>query len=241
MLRRAAAPRRATPRAAPLKPAMPRAVKQASLSLGTKFVCVMPSRLSSAATGGLRTLSALLIVCSIFVSTEAGSFTQGTVKLLLGESENRLQGNSGSTPFTKSYSAAPHSGVVTSARSSNINATLTPSTQSISFSDILIEAIDVDVTAAHIHGPCCNPSLHPIQYCPNESPFNPCSNGAIVYTICSPTGPAPCPLRSSDTVTIPGFTVDIGQLNGNVSTAFGLYQNMMYSNMLYYLNFHTLR
>ena len=217
---------------------MPRAVKQASLSLGAKFVCVMPSRLSSAATGGLRTLSALLIVCSIFVSTEAGSFTQGTVKLLLGESENRLQGNSGSTPFNKSYSATPHSGVDTTARSSNIIATLTPSTQSTSFSDILITNIPVDVTAAHIHGPCCNPSLHPIEYCPDASP---CSNGAIVYTICSPTGPATCPLRSSDTVTIPGFTVDIGQLNGNVSTAFGLYQNMMYSNMLYYLNFHTLR
>jgi hypothetical protein len=181
----------------------------------------MPSRLSSAATGGLRILSALLIVCSIFVSTEAMT---SYVKLLLGESENRLQGNSGSTPFTKSYNArvSPTAGNSTGARSSNIIATFTPSDQSISFSNILIEAIDVDVTAAHIH-----------MQCPDASR---CDN-AILYTICSP-----CPPRSgfgNRELIIPGFTVDIRQLNGNVATAVGLYQNMMYSNMLYYLDFHT--
>jgi hypothetical protein len=182
----------------------------------------MSSRLSPSAIGGVRSLSALLLACVIFVSTEAYPLSV-KVKLLLGESENRLQGSSGSTPFSKSYSATPHSGIVTTALSSNIIATLTPSNQSISFSDILITNIPVNVTAAHIHGPCANAS--------------PCSSGAIVYTICSP-----CPSKSSsNTVTISGFTVDITQLNGNASTAVGLYQGIMYSNKLYYLNFHTIR
>jgi hypothetical protein len=184
----------------------------------SKFVCVMSSRLSPSAIGGLRSLSALLLACVIFVSTEAFPISY-RVKLLLGESENRLQGSSGSTPFSKSYSAT----TLTSAQSSNIIATLTPSTQSISFSNILITDISVDVTAAHIHGPCASAS--------------PCSDGALVYTICSP-----CPSKSAgNTVTIPGFTVDITQLNGNASTAVGLYQGVLYSNKLYYLNFHTAR
>jgi hypothetical protein len=42
-------------------------------------------------------------------------------------------------------------------------------------------------------------------------------------------------------VTISSFTVDISQVNGNVSTAAALYQGFMHSNRLYYLNFHTAR
>jgi len=144
------------------------------------------------------------------------------VPLLLGESENRLQGSSGSVPFIKSYNATAHSGVDTTARSSNIVATITPQTQEIRFSDIVIRDLPVDVTAAHIHGPCADAT--------------PCSNGPVVYTICSP-----CPTSSGNTATIPGFTVDLNQLNGNFSTAIGLYQGIMYSNRLYYLNFHTQR
>ena len=144
------------------------------------------------------------------------------VPLLLGESENRLQGSSGSVPFIKSYNATAHSGVDTTAQSSNIVATITPQTQEIRFSDIVIRDLPVDVTAAHIHGPCADAT--------------PCSNGPVVYTICSP-----CPTSSGNTSTIPGFTVDLNQLNGNFSTAIGLYQGIMYSNRLYYLNFHTQR
>jgi hypothetical protein len=151
-----------------------------------------------------------------------GSIQSVTVPLLLGESENRLQGSSGSVPFIKSYNATAHSGVDTTAQSSNIVATITPQTQEIRFSDIVIRDLPVDVTAAHIHGPCADAT--------------PCSNGPVVYTICSP-----CPTSSGNTATIPGFTVDLNQLNGNFSTAIGLYQGIMYSNRLYYLNFHTQR
>jgi hypothetical protein len=79
-----------------------------------------------------------------------------------------------------------------------------------------------NLTAAHIHGPCADAT--------------PCSNGGVVYTICSP-----CPATMSGNITIPSFKVDVTQLNGNFSTAFGLYQGIMYSNKLYYLNFHTER
>jgi hypothetical protein len=150
-----------------------------------------------------------------------------TVPLLLGESENRIQGSSGSSavPFTKTYAATAHSGVTTPLRSSNINMTINPADRSISFTDILINNFPNGnvLSAAHIHGPCADAT--------------PCSNGPIVYTICSP-----CPAILSNTSTIPGFTVDAAQLNGgvaNYSTAFGLYQAIMYSNKLFYLNFHT--
>jgi len=150
-----------------------------------------------------------------------------TVPLLLGESENRIQGLSGSSsvPFTKTYAATAHSGVTTPLRSSNINMTINPADRSISFTDIVINNFPngTVLIAAHIHGPCADAT--------------PCNNGPIVYTICSP-----CPAILSNTSTIPGFTVDAAQLNGgvtNYSTAFGLYQAIMYSNKLFYLNFHT--
>ncbi len=168
-----------------------------------------------------RTLCALLLVCSLFISSEA-AMQSVTVPLLLGESENRIQGSSGSSVFTKTYAARAHTGVVTTAQSSNIVLTMSPANQGISFSGIVITNIPVNVTAAHIHGPCADAT--------------PCSNGGVVYTICSP-----CPATMSGTITIPTFNVDVTQLNGNFSTAIGLYQGIVYSNKLYYLNFHTER
>jgi methionine-rich copper-binding protein CopC len=144
------------------------------------------------------------------------------VPLLLGESENRRQGSSDSVTFIKSYNARAHSGVATTAQSSNIVLTMSPADQTIRFSEIVITNTSVNVTAAHIHGPCADAT--------------PCSDGGVVYTICSP-----CPATMSGTITIPNFIVDIAQLNGNFSTAIGLYQGIMYSNRLYYLNFHTQR
>ncbi len=171
-----------------------------------------------------RTLCALLLVCSLFISSEA-AMQSVTVPLLLGESENRIQGSSGSSVFTKTYTARAHTGVVTTAQSSNIVLTMSPADQTIRFSDIVITNMPVNVPAAHIHGPCADAT--------------PCSNGGVVYTICSP-----CPVTTGGTggtITIPSFLVDPAQLsrNGNFSTAFGLYQGIMYSNKLYYLNFHT--
>ena len=180
-----------------------------------------PPSLAGVLPGALCALFVLVLTSSLFILSEA-SIQSVTVPLLLGESENRLQGSSGSVPFIKSYNATAHSGVDTTARSSNIVATITPQTQEIRFSDIVIRDLPVDVTAAHIHGPCADAT--------------PCSNGPVVYTICSP-----CPTSSGNTATIPGFTVDLNQLNGNFSTAIGLYQGIMYSNRLYYLNFHTQR
>ena len=150
-----------------------------------------------------------------------------TVPLLLGESENRIQGSSGSgaVVFTKTYTARAHTGVVTTAVSSNIVLTISPADQTIRFSDIVITNMPVNVTAAHIHGPCADAT--------------PCSNGGVVYTICSP-----CPPTTGGTINIPSFSVDVTQLNGangGVSTAIGLYQGIVYSNKLYYLNFHTER
>jgi hypothetical protein len=176
-----------------------------------------------------RTLCALLLACSLFISSEA-AMQSVTVPLLLGESENRIQGSSGSGAviFTKTYTARAHTGVVTTAMSSNIVLTISPADQTIRFSDIVITNMPVDVTAAHIHGPCADAA--------------PCSDGGVVYTICSP-----CPVTTGGTggtITIPNFLVDPAQLNGgivNFSTAFGLYQGIMYSNKLYYLNFHTAR
>ena len=152
-----------------------------------------------------------------------------TVPLLLGESENRIQGSSGSSVFTKTYTARAHTGVVTTAQSSNIVLTMSPADQTIRFSDIVITNMPVNVPAAHIHGPCADAT--------------PCSNGGVVYTICSP-----CPPTTGGTINIPSFSVDVTQLNvlnggaaANFSTAIGLYQGIVYSNKLYYLNFHTER
>jgi hypothetical protein len=171
-----------------------------------------------------RTSCALLLVCSLFISCEAVTQTI-TVPLLLGESENRIANDANAVPFLKNYTAKPHDGVTTTAQASNILLTITPSQEQIEFSRIVITNIPVNVTAAHIHGPCADAT--------------PCSNGAVVYTICSP-----CPASMNGTITIDGFQVGFDQLNGgvlNYSTVFGLYQGIMYSNKLYYLNFHTAR
>jgi hypothetical protein len=180
-----------------------------------------PPSLAGVLPGALCALCAIVLTSSLFISSEAA--TQSfSVPLLLGESDNRRQGSSSSVPFSKSYSSVAHSGVTTTAEASNITVTFTPQTQGISFTEIVIRNLPVDVLKAHIHGPCADAT--------------PCSDGDIVYTICDP-----CPPSSSNTTTIPGFNVDVRQLNDNFSTAFGLYQGIMYSNRLYYLNFHTQR
>jgi hypothetical protein len=180
-----------------------------------------PPSLAGVLPGALCALCVIVLTSSLFMSSEAATQSV-SVPLLLGESENRRQGSSDSVPFSKSYSSVAQSGVVTTAEASNIVATFTPGTEDISFSEIVIRNLPVDVLAAHIHGPCADAT--------------PCSDGEVVYTIC-----APCPPRSNNTMTIPAFAVDYSQLNGQFSTAVGLYQGIMYSNRLYYLNFHTQR
>jgi hypothetical protein len=171
-----------------------------------------------------RTSCALLLVCSLFISCEAVTQTI-TVPLLLGESENRIANDPNAVAFSKIYTAKAHDGVTTTAQASNINLTITPNNEQIFFSRIVITNMPVNVTAAHIHGPCADAT--------------PCSNGAVVYTICST-----CPPTTNGTITIDGFQVGFDQLNPPLtgySTVIGLYQGIMYSNKLYYLNFHTAR
>ena len=176
-------------------------------------------------TSKMKSLAVLVaLVCSLFISCEAVTQTI-TVPLLLGESENRIANDPNAVAFSKNYTAKAHDGVTTTAQASNIMLTITPSNEQIFFSSIVIHNIPVDVTAAHIHGPCADAT--------------PCSNGAVVYTICSP-----CPANMNGTITIDGFQVGFDQLNPSdtgYSTVIGLYQGIMYSNKLYYLNFHTER
>jgi hypothetical protein len=119
--------------------------------------------------------------------------------------------------YTRTYTAAPQ--VMGVLATSNVTATLTASSQAISFSNVPISGLTSPLTAAHIHGPCQD--------------ANPC-NAPVVYVICSNT----CP--SGISPIIPAFTVDITQLNSaGVASAAGLYQGIMAGNKLYYLNFHT--
>ena len=120
--------------------------------------------------------------------------------------------------YTRTYTAVPQ--VVGVMAAATVTATLTASSQAISFSSIPITGLTSNLTAAHIHGPCPD--------------ANPCNNAPIAYVICSGN----CPGGTSPT--IPAFTVDITQLNAaGVASAAGLYQGIIAGNKLYYLNFHT--
>jgi hypothetical protein len=152
------------------------------------------------------------------VAVAAGSIRSVIVPLLFGELFSHPFDD-----FEKIYTCRAHTGVETTARCDSLMVFFKPRVRSMVFSGISIDNMPVNVTAAHIHGPCADAT--------------PCSDGSVVYTICSP-----CPARNdAGTITIPSFSVDPTQLNDNFSTAFGLYEGIMYSNKLYYLNFHTER
>jgi hypothetical protein len=120
--------------------------------------------------------------------------------------------------YTRTYTAVPQ--VVGVMATATVTATLTASSQAISFSSIPISGLSSPLTAAHIHGPCPD--------------ANSCQSSTIPYVLCSGN----CPGGTNPI--IPAFTVDITQLNSaGVASAAGLYQGIMAGNKLYYLNFHT--
>jgi hypothetical protein len=104
--------------------------------------------------------------------------------------------------------------------------TLTPSSNSITVSDIIITQLSTALTAVHIHGPC-----------PRNSDNNDgaACNANVVFTICGPPSNQPCPLANAlGALTIPGFRVDESKLQ-----VVNLYQDLVTGLNLYYINFHT--
>jgi hypothetical protein len=129
--------------------------------------------------------------------------------------------------ITRSFTAVPQvtdlflaNGMTPSA---TFSTTFSPSNQAITFGNIAIANLSSPLSVVHIHGPC-------------EAEGDPC-NADVVYTICGGAAASACPSGTSPT--IPSFVVDINQVNNAFASAVGLYQSIMQSNRLYYLNFHT--
>ena len=128
--------------------------------------------------------------------------------------------------WTMQYTATPTStgSCVGTARGASFNLTLTPSTNAITFSDIVITQLSTALTMVHIHGPCSSAACH----------------APVVYTICGPPSNKLCPLANANSaLTISGFTVDITQPTNDGSQLLGLYQSIVAGVSLYYVNFHT--
>jgi hypothetical protein len=128
--------------------------------------------------------------------------------------------------WTMQYTATPTvtGSCVVTASGATFNLTLTPSTNAITFSDIVITQLSTALTMVHIHGPCSSAAC----------------NAPVVYTICGPPSNKLCPLANANSaLTIPGFTVDITQPTNDGSQLLGLYQSIVAGVSLYYVNFHT--
>jgi hypothetical protein len=128
--------------------------------------------------------------------------------------------------WTMQYTATPTAtgSCIVIASSATFNLTLTPSTNAITFSDMVITQLSTALTMVHIHGPCSSAAC----------------NAPVVYTICGPPSNKLCPLANANSaLTIPGFTVDITQPTNDGSQLLGLYQSIVAGVSLYYVNFHT--
>ena len=116
-------------------------------------------------------------------------------------------------PFTAS--AAQNVGAsIESQATATFSLTFAPVTSSIAISNIVVQNLQSQLTAMHIHGPCAGGV--------------PC-NADVVYVICG-SGGTPCPFATSATV--------------NMSTViepstFGLYQSILSGVNLDYVNIHT--
>ena len=128
--------------------------------------------------------------------------------------------------WTMQYTATPTAtgSCIVIASGATFNLTLAPSSNAITFSDIVITQLSTALTKVHIHGPCSSAAC----------------NGPVVYTICGPALNRPCPLANANSaLTIPGFTVDITQPTNDGSQLLGLYQSIVAGVSLYYVNFQT--
>jgi hypothetical protein len=130
------------------------------------------------------------------------------------------------TPWTMQYTATPTAtgSCIVTASGASFNLTITPSSNAITFSDIVITQLSSALTMVHIHGPCSSAAC----------------NAPVVYTICGPPLNKLCPLANANSaLTIPGFTVDITQQTNDGSQLLGLYQSILDGASQYYVNFHT--
>ena len=128
--------------------------------------------------------------------------------------------------WTMQYTATPTAtgSCIITASGATFNLTLTPSSNAITFSDIVITQLSTALTKVHIQGPCSSAAC----------------NAPVVYTICGPLPRKPCPLANANSaLTIPGFTVDITQPTNDGSQLLALYQSIVAGVSLYYVNFHT--
>ena len=117
-------------------------------------------------------------------------------------------------PFTAS--AAQNVGTnIASQANANFSLTFAPATSSITISNIVVQNLQSQLTAMHIHGPC--------------AVGVPC-NADVVYVICG-SGGTPCPFATS-------ATVNMSTVTG--PSTFGLYQSILSGVNLYYVNIHTI-
>ena len=128
--------------------------------------------------------------------------------------------------WTMQYTATPTAtgSCIVTASGATFTLTLTPSTNAITFSDIVITQLSTALTMVHIHGPCSSAAC----------------NAPVVYTICGLPSKKMCPLANANSaLTIPGFTVDITQSTSDGNQLLGLYQSIVAGVSQYYVNFHT--
>jgi hypothetical protein len=116
-------------------------------------------------------------------------------------------------PFTAS--AAQNVGAnIESQATALFSLTFAPATSSITISNIVVQNLQSELTAMHIHGPCAGGV--------------PC-NTDVVYVICG-SGGTPCPFVTS-------ATVNMSTVTG--PSTFGLYQSILSGVNLYYVNIQS--
>ena len=127
----------------------------------------------------------------------------------------RVRGNSRDDVPIHGLCCAEYRGQHCFASQCQFSLTFDPATSSITISNIVVQNLQSNLTAVHIHGPCAGSV--------------PC-NTDVVYVICG-SGGTPCPFATT-------ATVNMSTVTG--PSTFGLYQSILSGVNLYYVNIHSI-